>query len=69
MALYEHSPVNCSAEEKEAFALYMLLSNDDDALKQEHRFLTQKLTLLESLKTQLLKQAQQNKALQNPDQL
>jgi hypothetical protein len=51
MALYEYNPVHQTVEEKEAFALYMLLSNDDEALKQEHRFLTQKLTLLESLKT------------------
>lgn len=40
MALYEQNPVHQTEEEKEAFALYMLLSNDDDALKQEHKFLT-----------------------------
>lgn len=56
MALYEN-PVIQTEEEKEAYALFLLLSNEDDSIKQEHRFLSQKLSMIENLKSQLIKQS------------
>jgi hypothetical protein len=50
MALFEN-PVIQTDEEKEAFALFLLLSTDDQALKNETAVLQQKLDLLENLKT------------------
>jgi len=54
MALFEN-PVIQTEEEKEAYSLFLLLSTDDEAVKQENKVVQQKINLLESLRTQLIK--------------
>lgn len=56
MALFEN-PVIQTEEEKEAYSLFLLLSSDDSAIKQENKVLQQKVSLLESLRAQLIKQS------------
>jgi dsDNA-binding SOS-regulon protein len=49
MALFEN-PVIQTEEEKEAYSLFLILSSDEGALKQETRVTNQKISVLESLR-------------------
>lgn len=56
IALFENPTIQ-TEEEKEAYSLFLLMSSDDEAVKQENKVLQQKINFLEGLKNQILKQS------------